>query len=181
MCYIEYVEVFSSLLSSVTVFRCCIFHYSCFCYCTSINELQLFLFVLTPFDCFSVQLMASTPPRVFRHVATLIGLQLVTSFVTVAKTLGQSRETAQRQLNAEKKKRKEGARIESLNKQLSGKHEKITMVEEMMRRIFTGLVYLCPLLRLSTLGFIKKIVDAMATVCMIPDTCLDVLSWSPMF
>lgn len=64
----------------------------------------------------------------------------MTSFVAVAKTLGQARETAQRQLNAETKKRKEGARIESLNKQLSEKHEKITMVEEMMRRIFTGFV-----------------------------------------
>lgn len=84
--------------------------------------------------------MLSTPPRIFRHVATLIGLQLVTSFVSVAKTLGQSRETAQRQLNAEKKKRKDGARIESLNKQLSEKHEKITMVEEMMRKVFTGFV-----------------------------------------
>ncbi|KAG0566423.1 hypothetical protein KC19_7G062600 [Ceratodon purpureus] len=83
--------------------------------------------------------LSCTPPRIFRNVATLIGLQLVTSFVSVAKTLGQSRETAQRQLNAEKKKRKEGARIESLNKQLSEKHEKITMVEEMMRKIFTGL------------------------------------------
>lgn len=87
-------------------------------------------------------MVASTPPRIFRHVATLIGLQLVTSFVSVAKTLGQSRETAQRQLNAEKKKRKEGPRIEALNKQLSEKHEKITMVEEMMRKIFTGYVYL---------------------------------------
>lgn len=66
----------------------------------------------------------------------------MTSFVSVAKTLGQSRETAQRQLNAEKKKRKEGPRIEALNKQLSEKHEKITMVEEMMRKIFTGYVYL---------------------------------------
>jgi hypothetical protein len=83
--------------------------------------------------------LSCTPPRIFRHVATLIGLQLVTSFVSVAKTLGQSRETAQRQLNAEKKKRKDGARIESLNKQLSEKHEKITMVEEMMRKVFTGL------------------------------------------
>lgn len=85
-------------------------------------------------------MVTSTPPRVFRHVATLIGLQLVTSFVSVAKTLGQSRETAQRQLNAEKKKRKDGVRIESLSKQLSEKHEKITMVEEMMRKIFTGFV-----------------------------------------
>jgi hypothetical protein len=81
----------------------------------------------------------STQPRVFRIVASLVGLQLVTSLVAVAKSLGQSRETAQRQLNAEKKKRKEGPRIESLNKSLSEKHEKITMVEEMMRKMFTGL------------------------------------------
>lgn len=90
--------------------------------------------------------MFSTPPRIFRHVATLVGLQLVTSFVSVAKSLGQSRETAQRQLNAEKKKRKDGARIESLNKQLSEKHEKITMVEEMMRKVFTGFVSTSPVL-----------------------------------
>jgi hypothetical protein len=82
----------------------------------------------------------STQPRVFRIVASLVGLQLVTSLVAVAKSLGQSRETAQRQLNAEKKKRKEGPRIESLNKILSEKHEKITMVEEMMRKMFTGSV-----------------------------------------
>jgi hypothetical protein len=62
----------------------------------------------------------------------------VTSLVAVAKSLGQSCETAQRQLNAEKKKQKEGPWIESLNKILSEKHEKITMVEEMMRMMFTG-------------------------------------------
>ncbi|KAH8935631.1 hypothetical protein BDL97_17G039000 [Sphagnum fallax] len=83
--------------------------------------------------------LSCTQPRVFRIVASLVGLQLVTSLVAVAKSLGQSRETAQRQLNAEKKKRKEGPRIESLNKILSEKHEKITMVEEMMRKMFTGL------------------------------------------
>jgi cohesin complex subunit SA-1/2 len=82
--------------------------------------------------------LSCTQPRVFRIVASLVGLQLVTSLVAVAKSLGQSRETAQRQLNAEKKKRKEGPRIESLNKILSEKHEKITMVEEMMRKMFTG-------------------------------------------
>jgi cohesin complex subunit SA-1/2 len=64
----------------------------------------------------------------------------VTSLVTVAKTLGGQRETTQRQLNAEKKKRKDGPRLESLNKTLSATHEKITMAEEMMRKIFTGLV-----------------------------------------
>lgn len=83
--------------------------------------------------------LSCTPPRVFRKITTLVGLQLVTSLVTVAKTLGQSRETAQRQLNAEKRKKKDGLRVESLNKALSETHEKITMAEEMMRKIFTGL------------------------------------------
>ncbi|KAH9313099.1 hypothetical protein KI387_028134, partial [Taxus chinensis] len=83
--------------------------------------------------------LSCTPPRVFRQVTTLVGLQLVTSLVTVAKTLGGQRETTQRQLNAEKKKRKDGPRVESLNKTLSVTHEKITMAEEMMRKIFTGL------------------------------------------
>lgn len=83
--------------------------------------------------------LSCTPPRVYRQVATLVGLQLVTSFITVAKALGGQRETTQRQLNAEKKKRSDGPRVESLNKRLSMTHKKITMIEEMMRKIFTGL------------------------------------------
>ncbi|XP_030451538.1 sister-chromatid cohesion protein 3 [Syzygium oleosum] len=83
--------------------------------------------------------LSCTPPRVYRQVASLMGLQLVTSFITVAKALGAQRETTQRQLNAEKKKRTDGPRLESLNKRLSATHEKITMIEEMMRKIFTGL------------------------------------------
>lgn len=86
-------------------------------------------------------MLSSTPPRVYRQVASLMGLQLVTSFITVAKALGAQRETTQRQLNAEKKKRTEGPRLESLNKRLSETHEQITMIEEMMRKIFTG--YVC--------------------------------------
>lgn len=82
--------------------------------------------------------LSSTPPRVYRQIASLMGLQLVTSFITVAKTLGTQRETTQRQLNAEKKKRAEGPRLESLNKRLSTTHEKIVVLEDMMRKIFTG-------------------------------------------
>lgn len=82
--------------------------------------------------------ICSTPPRVYRQVASLMGLQLVTSYITVAKMLGAQRETTRRQLDAEKKKRTEGPRVESLNKRFSTTHEKITMLEEMMRKIFTG-------------------------------------------
>lgn len=83
-------------------------------------------------------MLCSTPPRVYRQVATFMGLQLVTSFITVAKMLGAQRETTRRQLDAEKKKRAEGPRVESLNKRFSMTHEKITALEEMMRKIFTG-------------------------------------------
>ncbi|KDP21541.1 hypothetical protein JCGZ_22012 [Jatropha curcas] len=83
--------------------------------------------------------LSCTPPRVYRQIASLMGLQLVKSFISVAKTLGAQRETTQRQLNAEKKKRTEGPRLESLNKRLSVTHEKIVVLEDMMRKIFTGL------------------------------------------
>lgn len=48
-------------------------------------------------------MLTSTPPRVYRQAATLTGLQLVTSFISVANTLGAQRETTCRQLDAEKK------------------------------------------------------------------------------
>lgn len=83
-------------------------------------------------------MFCSTPPRSYRQIASLMGLQLVTSFINVAKMLGSQRETTQRQLNAEKKKMTEGPRVESLTKRLSVTHEKITTMEEMMRKIFTG-------------------------------------------
>lgn len=67
-----------------------------------------------------------------------MGLQLVSSFINVAKMLGAQRETTQRQLNAEKKKKIEGPRVESLTIRLSTTHDKITIMEEMMRKIFTG-------------------------------------------
>uniref|UniRef100_A0A1J3K5K3 Sister-chromatid cohesion protein 3 n=1 Tax=Noccaea caerulescens TaxID=107243 RepID=A0A1J3K5K3_NOCCA len=83
--------------------------------------------------------LSCTPPRVYRQTATLMGLQLVTSFISVANTLGSQRETTQRQLNAESKKKADGPRVESLNKRLSVTHEQITTLEDMMRKIFTGL------------------------------------------
>jgi cohesin complex subunit SA-1/2 len=82
--------------------------------------------------------LCSTPPRVFRQVASLMGLSLVTSYITIANMLGVQRETTRRQLDAEKKKKIEGPRMESLNKRFSDMHEKITLLEEMMRKIFTG-------------------------------------------
>ncbi|OWM87185.1 hypothetical protein CDL15_Pgr010217 [Punica granatum] len=83
--------------------------------------------------------LSCTPPRVYRQVSSVMGLQLVSSFIRVAKALGSQRETTQRQLNAEKKKRADGPRLESLTKRLTSTHEKITVIEEMMRKIFTGL------------------------------------------
>uniref|UniRef100_A0A0E0HAK8 Cohesin subunit SA-3 n=1 Tax=Oryza nivara TaxID=4536 RepID=A0A0E0HAK8_ORYNI len=84
-------------------------------------------------------LVHDTPPRVYRQVASLVGLQLVTSLISVAKTLSGQRETTQRQLNAEKKKQTDGPIVESLNKKLAHTHKSITYLEELMRKIFSGL------------------------------------------
>jgi len=75
---------------------------------------------------------------VYRQVASLIGLQLVTSFISVAKTLSGQRETTQRQLNAEKRKQSDGPLVESLKKRLVVTLEHITHLEELMRKIFSG-------------------------------------------
>jgi len=75
---------------------------------------------------------------VYRQVASLIGLQLVTSFISVAKTLSGQRETTQRQLNAEKRKQSDGPLVESLKKRLAVTLEHITYLEELMRKIFSG-------------------------------------------
>ncbi|KAG4120112.1 hypothetical protein ERO13_D11G123600v2 [Gossypium hirsutum] len=83
--------------------------------------------------------LSCTPPRVYRLVASLMGLQLVTSFISVAKRLAVQRDTTQRQLNAERKKRVDGPRVESLNNRLSATHEQKLVIDEMMRKIFTGL------------------------------------------
>ncbi|CAN8285719.1 unnamed protein product [Cochlearia groenlandica] len=83
--------------------------------------------------------LSCTPPRIYRQTATLMGLQLVTSFISVANTIASQRETTQRQLNAETKKSADGPRVESLNKRLSVTHKQITILEDMMRKIFTGL------------------------------------------
>lgn len=83
--------------------------------------------------------ISCTPPRNFRNVATVVGLQLVSSFVSLASKLSRSRETAQRQLNAERKKGKDGPRATALAKAVAEAHDKITQVEEMMRKIHTGL------------------------------------------
>ena len=74
----------------------------------------------------------------YRQVASLIGLQLVTSFISVAKTLSGQRETTQRQLNAEKRKQSDGPLVESLKKRLAVTLEHITHLEELMRKIFSG-------------------------------------------
>lgn len=98
--------------------------------------------LLTLADFFLLSTLCSTPPRVYRQVASLMGLQLVSSFITVADRLSGQRETTRRQLEAEKKKGDEGPRMESLNKRFSMTHENITVLEEMMRKIFTGYGFL---------------------------------------
>eukprot|EP00898_Chlorokybus_atmophyticus_P007089 jgi/Chlat1/7381/Chrsp6S07410 len=86
--------------------------------------------------------LAGTAPRPFRSVSTIAGLQLVSSFVHVAKSLSETRETTQRQLTAELKKKRSGkdsARATDLQKALEEAHKQISTIEQMMEGLFTGL------------------------------------------
>lgn len=108
-------------------------------------------------------------------MASLMGLQLVTSFISVAKMLGSQRETTQRQLNAEQKKDAEGPRVESLTKRLSVTHEKITAMEEMMRKIFTGWdLFLFGLLTL--IGYCPHIFYRSYFLC-----CFNLIHWKYLY
>uniref|UniRef100_A0A2N9GLG3 Uncharacterized protein n=1 Tax=Fagus sylvatica TaxID=28930 RepID=A0A2N9GLG3_FAGSY len=60
--------------------------------------------------------LSCTPTTVYRQVASMIGLQLVTSFIAIAKMLSAQCEATRRQLDAEKEKRTEGPCLESPNK-----------------------------------------------------------------
>ena len=68
----------------------------------------------------------------------MIGLQLVTSFIAIAKMLSAQCEATRRQLDAEKEKRTEGPCLESPNKRFSTTHEQITVLEHMMLKIYEG-------------------------------------------
>jgi len=57
-----------------------------------------------------------------------MGLSLVKSYINIANMLGVQREISRTQLDAEKKK----------NERFSDMDEKITLLKEMMRMIFTG-------------------------------------------
>lgn len=113
-------------------------HHRTLMVCVHTLQAYVVTFHSTQISIHSFYFYCSTPPRVYRQAATLMGLQLVTSFISVANTLGSQRETTQRQLNAESKKNADGPRVESLNKRLSVTHEQITTLEDMMRKIFTG-------------------------------------------
>nr|GEV69096.1 sister-chromatid cohesion protein 3 [Tanacetum cinerariifolium] len=75
----------------------------------------------------------------YMHYVIALSRLMVTSFIGVAKMLGDQRQTMQTQLTTKKKKTSDRPHIELLNKRLSETHEKITMIEEMMRKIFTRL------------------------------------------
>ncbi|KAG9457521.1 hypothetical protein H6P81_002029 [Aristolochia fimbriata] len=83
--------------------------------------------------------LSCAPPRVYRVVGSIVAHQLVISFITVAKALAGQSKTTERQLIAEKKKRHDGPRLESLSGRLSATRGKIAAAEEMMCDIYSRL------------------------------------------
>ncbi|OMO64970.1 stromal antigen [Corchorus olitorius] len=83
--------------------------------------------------------LSSTPARQYRQVAVPIGLQLVTSFITVAKTLSKQGQTSQRQSNAKKAKKEKGPVVEQLVDKTSRTQERVNMTKQMMEKLYTRL------------------------------------------
>jgi len=128
--------------------------------------------------------LSCTPPRVYRQVASLMGLSLITSYITIANMLGvqRDRDITRRQLDGQKKKKTEGPRMESLNIKLSDMHEKITSLEEMMGKIFTGLFVhryrdLDPNIRLSCIESLGIWIMSYPSI-FLQDVYLKYLGWT---
>ncbi|XVF25939.1 hypothetical protein REPUB_Repub13aG0257100 [Reevesia pubescens] len=99
---------------------------------------------------FLVLTLSSSPPRIHRQAASLMGLQLVKSFISVAKILAEQRDTTQRQLNARKGKRTKGPFLEQLNDRRFSKrfsNRIIEMVDDVDLNV-----------AVSSIGLIKQLV-----------------------
>lgn len=77
--------------------------------------------------------------RHFRYVATMTACQLVSSWIRTMQTLNDARETAQRQLDAESKKKSNKAindRIASFQKVIDRSHSQVTSLKASVNNIF---------------------------------------------
>ena len=71
-------------------------------------------------------------------MATITALQLVSSLITVANSLTESRQTFERQLGVEQSKNGKAAKLATLQKNIDDVVEKTSSVEALMRNLITG-------------------------------------------
>lgn len=82
---------------------------------------------------------SSSPARPFRHTSTLIGLEIVSALVEVAKRVQPDLTTAQRQLNTEQKKSgSQNAKIRQMTETANRLQDNIAKLERAMDEIFLG-------------------------------------------
>jgi hypothetical protein len=84
-----------------------------------------------------------SPVRAFRHTSTLAGLQIQSSIISVTARLRNQLAVNQRQLEAEKSKKKDRSKtkIADLKKTCETLNERIAHTEEILLDVFKGYAY----------------------------------------
>ena len=85
--------------------------------------------------------LSQAPIKEFRYAATLASLQMVSSCVRIVLMVIDARDTAQRQLDAEKKKGgRSSERTTALKRAVDGNQRNVNQLEEVFKRVFSGVV-----------------------------------------
>lgn len=82
--------------------------------------------------------MSTSPLRSFRHTATVVALNVETALCDVAASVEKEKETVIRQLEGERKKKRNTERVKELEAKSTDVNERRTRLKEYLKEFFDG-------------------------------------------
>jgi len=82
--------------------------------------------------------MSTSPLRSFRHTATVVALNVETALCEVAASVEKEKETVTRQLEGERKKKRNTERVKELETKSIEVNERRTKLKEYLKEFFDG-------------------------------------------
>jgi cohesin complex subunit SA-1/2 len=82
--------------------------------------------------------MSTSPLRSFRHTATVVALNVETALCEVAASVEKEKETVIRQLEGERKKKRNTERVKELEMKSTEVNERRTKLKEYLKEFFDG-------------------------------------------
>lgn len=84
--------------------------------------------------------MSTSPLRSFRHTATVVALNVETALCEVGASVEKEKETVTRQLEGERKKKRNAERVKELETKSAEVNERRTKLKEYLKEFFDGWV-----------------------------------------